>query len=309
MPYYRIANLLIDSGIALPSVPPAPPRSGAWSFRLSRSAAPRRAAWYHHEEAADGRRWRSLAREGGRHLIRFPRQAVFAVSFEERRITCHPCSGVSADAVRQLFVGHVLPLVFAERGALVLHASAVRLPAGAVAFVGGSRGGKSTLAAALGARGYPLVADDCAIFEFANGGCRVRPMHAGLRLWPDALRSIGCGGSNARSIGGRGKTRVTAASLGIRTCDRPAALHRVYLLDPAPRARSVSIERLPRPEAVVALLTSSFQLDIDRRAHLRQSFEKLSTVAAQVCVSRLRRPRGLTHLPALVDAVLADAVH
>jgi serine kinase of HPr protein (carbohydrate metabolism regulator) len=47
-----------------------------------------------------------------------------------------------------------------QRGRLVLHASAVTVDLGVVAFMGGPGWGKSTMAAAMYARGHSIVADD-----------------------------------------------------------------------------------------------------------------------------------------------------
>lgn len=309
MARYRIANLTIDSVVALPAPAVAAREGGAWRFTVRRGGrAPARLAWYHHELEDDGTPWRSLARDGERHVVRFRRQATFVIAGAERRITCHPAAAASIETVRQLFVGHVLPLVFAEAGALALHASAVRTPDGVLAFVGPTRRGKSTIAAALAARGCPLVADDCAIVEVEAGECRVRPMHVGLRLWPDSLRVFPRSRPGLPVHGRSGtKSRVTAGALGLAIHHSPAPLHRVYLLDAAHRGAAVTVTPVSGPEAVLALLVASFQVGMDRPGQLRRSFESLSTLAARVPVRRLRRPRGLRHLPQLVQTVLDDA--
>ena len=67
----------------------------------------------------------------------------------------------------------VLPFASALQGAVVLHASAVALPAGVHAFVAASGTGKSTLAAQLMARGLPRVADDLTACRAFKGGVRV----------------------------------------------------------------------------------------------------------------------------------------
>jgi hypothetical protein len=308
MPLYQIASLLIDSGIVLPCVATATNDGGAWRFTIDRRGTPpKRCAWYHHQRAAGRRVWRSLARRDGSHVVRFWRQASFVVSPAIRRITCYPAATTSVETVRQLLLAHVLPLLFADAGAVALHASAVRTPAGVVTFVGETRGGKSTIAAALSARGYPLVADDCAIVELVRGECLVRPMHVGLRLWPDTMRMFARAGRTPKTaVADEGKARITAHTLGFDVCNRPAPLHRIYLLESARSKRPVTIEPVSRPDAVVALLTSSFQLEMDRPAQVRLAFDRLSTVASRVPVRRLRRPRGLAHLPTLVDRVLED---
>jgi hypothetical protein len=60
----------------------------------------------------------------------------------------------------ELALGPALLVTLALRDAFCLHASAVLLPQGAVAFAGDSGSGKSTLAAELHACGLSRVADD-----------------------------------------------------------------------------------------------------------------------------------------------------
>jgi hypothetical protein len=290
MPLYQIADLVLDSAIALPSVPRAGSSGPAWTFtidrRQTRMTLP---AWYHHASAAHGRRpWRSLGRHGDDHVVRFWRRGQFVVSSAKRRITCYPCPSASLDTVRQLLVGHVMPLVFADAGSLVLHASAVQMNVGVVAFVGPTGVGKSTIASELGRRGYPLVADDCVVVESENGECRVKPVDVGLRVCV-----------------GRGlKTRVVAGALGLKVRTEMTPLGRVYLLDSS--GTSPRVHPIAWRQAVVALLSGSFQIGMDQRAQIRRNFELLTAVSAHAAVRRLSCPRGLRYVPALVDVVLED---
>ena len=56
-----------------------------------------------------------------------------------------------------------------QRGRMVLHASAVNINDGAVAFMGHNGAGKSTTTFSFMASGYPLVADDILSLEFREG--------------------------------------------------------------------------------------------------------------------------------------------
>lgn len=59
-----------------------------------------------------------------------------------------------------LSIRRILPFASALQGGVILHGSAVALPAGIHVFVAASGTGKSTLAAQLGSLGLPVVADD-----------------------------------------------------------------------------------------------------------------------------------------------------
>ncbi|MCU0522747.1 MAG: hypothetical protein MUF84_18920 [Anaerolineae bacterium] len=77
------------------------------------------------------------------------------------RITVDPeTEPVAVVWLMQFAVLCVLPALLIQRGLLTLHGNTVSGPAGAVTLIGDSGTGKSTLTAALLARGYQLVSDD-----------------------------------------------------------------------------------------------------------------------------------------------------
>src|SRR5207244_3833055 len=61
----------------------------------------------------------------------------------------------------------------------------------AVAFMGGSGWGKSTLAALFESRGYGIVADDTTAVNVTANSCTVVPGFPWLKLWPDTIISLG----------------------------------------------------------------------------------------------------------------------
>ena len=76
------------------------------------------------------------------------------------RATVHPMPGADPDLLSVLVSGTLLAFVLTMRGETVLHASAVQVGDAAVAFVGASGMGKSTMATLLCADGARLVTDD-----------------------------------------------------------------------------------------------------------------------------------------------------
>ena len=101
-----------------------------------------------------------------------------------------------------------VPLLLAERGDLALHASAVAVPGGAVAFLGVSGSGKSTTAWALGEAGFPVLAEDGSVVT-------------GTELWPGlaGVRLLGDGGKRPHHTGGEQPSA-------------PVPLHALVLLGP-----------------------------------------------------------------------------
>jgi hypothetical protein len=82
-------------------------------------------------------------------------------------------------------VGIVLSFAFRLRGDFSLHASAIQTDRGAIALVGPHGAGKSTLAAAFGRRGMPVLTDDILRLTCTNGTWTAHAFGGVIRLWED----------------------------------------------------------------------------------------------------------------------------
>jgi len=91
-----------------------------------------------------------------------------------------------AETVCGLLLGPAFACLLHQRGHLVLHASAVAMNGTAVAFLGESGKGKSTLAAALVSRGHRLLADDILAGSSHDRVAAVIPGVPLMKLWPEA---------------------------------------------------------------------------------------------------------------------------
>src|SRR4051794_10790794 len=86
-------------------------------------------------------------------------------------IIVEPAPGVEERVLRLFILGAALAVLLQQRGQLVLHASAVNVGLGVVAFIGGPGWGKSTMAAAMHARGHKVVADDVVAVQEEGAEC------------------------------------------------------------------------------------------------------------------------------------------
>ncbi|MEO8161736.1 MAG: hypothetical protein ABI588_09980, partial [Arenimonas sp.] len=101
--------------------------------------------WDHRWKAEDGSTLIALATVAGRFLIRFPSLCDFLLDPFAREISIESARKLDPDELEHALLDQLLPRVLAEFGELSLHASAVRLDAGLLLFVGESGRGKSTL--------------------------------------------------------------------------------------------------------------------------------------------------------------------
>jgi len=97
----------------------------------------------------DGMVLYSLARDRDRTVLRYPGLCDFVGDPKLANITVHLHPGVDRGLIPVLAAGAPIAVHLRLRHELALHASAVQLDGRALAFVGASGMGKSTLAAAL----------------------------------------------------------------------------------------------------------------------------------------------------------------
>jgi hypothetical protein len=205
---------------------------------------------------------------------------------------------VDQDVVEQLLVDQVLPRAMQLLGRPCLHASAIVLDAldGALALLGPSASGKSTLAAALSQAGA-LLSDDCVASECRPDGVWAYPGYPSIRLWPNAAAAVE-GSTEGLPVASQRapKLRVRRPAAGC-----PVKLRRLVLLEPG--AVALARQRLTPGAAALALPLGVHRLDLTRPDLLRCEFALLTALARHVEVVRLRFRHDLSQLEALLAAV------
>ena len=138
------------------------------------------------------------------------------------------------DEIRAYLLGTAFGLLCHQRGITPLHAAAIDVAGGCVAFVGESGAGKSTLVAALAQRGHQVIADDVCFQQLDDqGSIQSWPGIERIRLWEEAMDALDCDGPGVeREMHGYNKyfvpvrstakpKRVPALASGLSTPDRP----------------------------------------------------------------------------------------
>lgn len=297
---YRAYGLTFSSDIVFPELAAAAGRA-ALRLELARDidlrgwqrATPR----LHDADVA----WLTVWRRGGDFRIRFGEGEEFIWSPSARRLTAN--AGIPRATLRHLVLDQLLPLLLGH-DRTVLHASAIGSPRGAIAFLGPTGVGKSTLAASFGRAGWRVIADDALVVRPRGGAALALPAYRGLRLWRDAARRLGAGGRVGPVAAGSNKIRVSGRGT-IAFSRRPARLVRLYLLAPG-RRRSVAIEPLSARDALMQLVQHSYVLDALDAGRLVAHLDRLVRECLPLGVRRLAYPRDLAALPAVRAAVVAD---
>lgn len=216
---------------------------------------------------------------------------------EGRRITVEPYSTGSERHIRLYLLGSALGALLHQRRLLPLHANAMNLGGRAVAFMGKSGAGKSTMAAWFHDRGSSVLADDVCVVTLGEGG---EPMaHPGiprLRLWRDALEASGrSADAHEHAFDDADKYNVpTRQSL----TSGAIPLGAVYLLDEPGSSEPVqAIAPLRGVAAMDALMSNTYRGGYAAAVGaLPQLIATCQAVASRVSIFSVQRIWGREHL-------------
>ncbi|MCW3837667.1 hypothetical protein OM513_16590 [Sphingomonas canadensis] len=159
---------------------------------------------------------------GSRMLLKVPSGIRYLIEDGCRIVYSRSAEHEDGD-VSLFLLGSAWAALCYQRGLIPLHASAVYIDGKVHAFTGRPGAGKSTLAAALSARGHPFFTDDVLIIDPA----RLSPDplcftgQKDLKLWRDAIELTGAArGVPVRSVAGFDKhyatpTNPTGAVAGV----------------------------------------------------------------------------------------------
>jgi hypothetical protein len=207
------------------------------------------------ERAEDGGVLFEIARSESGHRFAGPRYGTAIVSPRASRICGSPGQGGMGDWQRFL-IAQVLPFAAVLRGLEVFHASAVAVDGHAVAFLGPSGAGKTSVAMALCRLGASFLADD--VLSVERDGGRLLG-HPGAPV-------AGIASAEAERLGGlRSFDRGTVLAADPReavvrvTPQRaPVPLKAIFVLDRRPDGPSkLRFERVVEPQM---LLSATFNL-------------------------------------------------
>jgi hypothetical protein len=244
-----------------------------------------RARFDHHETLG----YRIYAEEYGRYLV----------SPDGSRIRCAP-PHVAAWRWQRYLIGQALPLAAVLQGLEVFHASAVSLGDRVVAFAGGTRAGKTSVALSLMLRGDArLVTDDVLVLEPGDEPV-VHPGAGVLSVRHAEARSILDGAVDGIGpvLGDDGEAlRVVAP-----TDRRALPLGALYLLQRS-NAPTPSLERI-RPPDFRLLLGATFNFYVRTPSRLQRQLDVCARMANAVPVFWLRLPA--TASAAAVAALLGS---
>jgi hypothetical protein len=305
---YRIYGLALQSSLALPCrlarprVRPDVRLEAGTTERFARVrreiAASRPRDWF---------RWHRLA--DGTTYLHWSGSFEFLISADGRRIRYHCLDRATHESFSIYLLGQVLSFSLLAFGVESLHGTAVVVNGEAIVFVGDCSYGKSTLGAALLARGFPILTDDLVVTEQDGTGWVVHPGIPRIKLFPSVARKLLLPRQNGTRLN-HGTSKLVLPLNARQAVDRITPLGAIYVLsDPRhPESRDSTcprIEPLSGSEAFLEIVRAAFNLLVLECPRLINQFEFATALAADVPVRRLTYRRHLSSLPAVCDAVLS----
>ena len=208
-----------------------------------------------------------------------------------------PLPGVAESHLRFYLVGTVMGILLYQRDYLVLHASAVNINGGAVAFLGVSGEGKSSTAAAFLSRGYNLITDDVAPVTLEQNIVTMTPGFPQIKLGQETASILGYDFASLQAIHPSVAKRAYQAKDRFSSVAVP--IKRIYLLA---SDANFSIEAIRPSESIVEICRHSRPTTLYHSGGAVHFFQ-CANLAREHTLYRLKRPRNLKLLPQLVATV------
>jgi len=246
--------------------------------------------------------WTEFYRSGDAYLLRFPELADFEVSADGTEVIAHPAPDSDDSTVEHLYINQLVPLALSRQGRPAYHASVVTVPGGAVAFLGKTGMGKSTLAASFALSEAAFLTDDALLIEESDEGCLAMPSHPSLRLWEDSVEALASEANPlADPVSYSTKARLLAGG-ALAYIDEPQPLLAAFVLE-RHSATDVTIDALTGLDRYMGWLGNSFLLDIEDHELLARHFEWTHRISGAVPTFELDYPRDYGILNDVQDAV------
>ncbi len=263
---------------------------------------------FHKWADANATDWCRFYRVDNDYLLRFPDLADFKIDSESSAVRCWPAPNVAIATIKQIYLNQVVPLVQSRRAKLVFHGSAVVIDEQAIAFVGVSGRGKSTLAASFSSNGHPFLTDDGLLIKLIGTNYFVAPSHPSIRLWDDSQMAVlGAEAASEDPLDYTPKLRFPAGNK-MAHHQNLCKLHRIYFLgDPDSDCTDIKFTKLSHQRALVELIKNSFLLDIEDKKMLTSHFDELSKMSSLGIFYQLDYPRNYAELATVRQLVLNHA--
>ena len=241
----------------------------------------------------------SLVRYGNQDIgVLLENKTLFRVRYG-KEIIININSTIDQILLRLLILNQGMGLLLNQRGYLVLHGSAVNINGKAIAFLGRSLRGKSTIAASLNIRGYPLITDDVLAINFNKNEPQILPSYPRIKLRDDILKLIST--NNLKQIQANQNKYCYNANKNFST--NPLPLKNIYLIE---KSHKNEINILKSCEALIELIKQSYTIKLFDNSEKYKNLIQCKKVVKNVHVKVLKRSDSIEEINNLLQKIEKD---
>ena len=213
----------------------------------------------------------------------------------------YPVAGVDPELLRVSVLAAGMAVILRQRGYLILHGSSVCIGSEAIAFLGHSGWGKSTLATAFHSQGHDLITDDVLAIDIQTEGCFAIPSYPLVKLLPDSAATAATRLSSP--IGFGAATNKCIHPVETQFFGRSIPLKKLYLLG----GKLSTIEPVSGTQAFMSLVSYSRTMNtLVGPDFMRTHFEQCQHLLKTVPVAQLPKRQSLQQLPELINTIKTD---
>jgi len=232
----------------------------------------------------------------------------FVVDAAARRVWGTYRAPLTSADLATYFLGPVMGFLLRKRHVMCLHASCVELGGHGVALCGDAGVGKSTTAAALALRGFPVLAEDIVPLDESGGVIRAVPGYPRVCLWPDSVaKLLGAEEALPRLTPAWEKRYLALDGDGAKFSGEKLPLGAIYLFAPrSDDAAAPRVEQMRPREALFQLVQNTYMnwlLDREQRAI---EFDALVRLVRQVPVRRIVPHVAPSMIARLCELIVKD---
>ncbi len=233
----------------------------------------------------------------------------FVVDSAARRVWGTYQAPLTADDLATYFLGPVMGFLLRKRHVTSLHASCVEICGQGVAFSGDAGFGKSTTAAALALRGYPVLSEDIVPLKLQEEDIRAVPGYPRICLWPDSVVNLLGSAQALPQLTAVWEKRYLALD-GNRAkfFGEEIRLGAIYIFGHrSAEDNTPVVQPMSAREALLDLVKNTYMnwlLDREQRA---LEFDFLSRLVVRVPVRRITPHTDPKKIPELCSLIVSDA--
>ena len=296
---YQIFDIALDSDIALLELPEIETCKTIIKVRkgIDKNKVLSPSHWFCHWETVNGDIFASCAKGKNGYILRFPKIASFIITYEFDHILYFSEPDTPIETIRHLLLDHIIPKILGQQGRLVLHASAIVLPNGkAIAFLGNSGWGKSTIASSFHESGSQLITDDCLLIDQTKDRITGIPNYYGLRLFHDSADAIFSADKDfSRMAHYSKKKRLIMHKQEIEQNISKITIDAFFILNNPDKLSSTSLIEINPVRGILefmGLVERMFVLDItDKKNNIKQFQIMSNIIKSEIQVFEMHYPR------------------